>query len=47
MEFKAPIFFFARYALEGLGWFEAAVLRDRGVGSDVRRWQERAGKRLG
>lgn len=47
LEFKLPIFFFARYALEGLSWFEAAFLRDRGGGADVRRWQERAGKRLG
>lgn len=47
LEFKLPIFFFARYALDGLSWFEAAFLRDRGGGSDVRRWQERAGKRLG
>lgn len=46
-EFRLPIFFFARYALDGLSWFEAAFLRDRGGGSDVRRWQERAGKRLG
>jgi hypothetical protein len=47
LEFRLPIFFFARYALDGLSWFEAAFLRDRGGGSDVRRWQERAGKRLG
>ena len=47
LEFKLPIFFFARYALQGLSWLEAAVLRDRGSGGDVRRWQERAGKRLG
>jgi len=47
LEFKLPIFVFARYALQGLSWFEAAVLRDRGGGGDIRRWQERAGKRLG
>lgn len=47
LEFKLPIFFFARYALQGLSWLEAAVLRDRAGGGDVRRWQERAGKRLG
>lgn len=50
MEFRIPIFVFARYAIEGLRWLEAAVLRDRAggaLGGDVRRWQERAGKRMG
>jgi etoposide-induced 2.4 mRNA len=42
---KLPIFFFARYALDGLRWLEAALLRDR-KGSSVRRWEERAGRRL-
>jgi len=43
-----PIFFFARYAILVLRWFEAAVLRERG---DRRRslglGKERPGKRMG
>lgn len=43
-----PIFFFARYAILALRWFEAAVLRDRGGRKrSLYMGKERPGKRLG
>ncbi len=46
LEPKLPIFFFARFALDGLGWVEQAVSRDRVVGRRSFSTKERPGKRL-
>lgn len=46
---RVPVFFFARYVLEGLAWLETAVMRDRGGGPGFAKrtlGKERPGKRL-
>jgi len=43
---KVPIFFFAQYAMKGVSWLEAAVLRDRGAMRTGFAGKERPGKRL-
>ena len=46
LEPKLPIFFFARFALEGLAWLEQAVGRERRPRSRSSSGKERPGKRL-